>query len=634
MAPPQNGPGQTSVSAVGSQIQILFLVFGLFLVMLMFILTRVPAGRIPTWLFHNPDKVRQLATFVGLPAGLFALLDFSQSRKYTYRPPSLRVQISRSAAYGLAAGFATIALILSYNPALAFRLAPVAIWLPSWLLISLPYAVVAYFLCLRPREFDVAGLTPYADVVDAYLDSDDFVLGIAGEDAKTSTAGTQHWEIIPEKGMCGNIYVLGGIGSGKTSSIAKPMMDQAIHKWPDNSGRRPALFALDAKGNMAEWILERARHAGREKDVVILKPGGEWSYNPLGYGSPVAVAQKLIAALITMSEQEPNSYYLKMQKEFASNAMEILTEALAPARPGMMELYNFVVDEPWQAKLAEQVAPGNSLAYRWFQLAWQREDPKERMMLTKGFRADLAQFVSASIAPTFANATPNFPGWECLLDEGKIVVFSMNMDEYGLFARALGIFVLMDFQSVMLARTTPRFRQQKHNTDRLVLACLDEVWAYMNPELPNFTSVSREAKCCTLALHQSLGQILNENMRQTVLANFRTPIILSINDLLSLSTFEQLFGTHKVYRKSVSESAGYQGVEKKLLSDHMDAKMGGESRSISHSLAEADEARFTADDILHLPQNHAVLQMFDGTTTRDARVIQTLPFYKAEYQIP
>jgi hypothetical protein len=633
MAPIERTPRQSNVSSTGAQAQAFLLLIGLVSLVVVFIETRVPKGRIPKAISTNPDQLLLVAGLLSLPVGLFAFLDYTRATRPDYEPPSFRVQIARAFAYGLGLGGANILAVLSQSPGLVWRMTSPTVWVPILLAASTPYAIGLWYLCLRPREFHQATLAPYNEVVDALADSDNFIIGLASEDPKSSTGLQRRWEVIPGTGMRGNIYVLGGIGSGKTSSVAKPVLEQAIFKWPHNAGRKPAVFALDAKGNMAEWILKVAEAAGRGGDVVVLKPGGDFSYNPLAYGSPTAVAQKLVAALEAMTAQEPNSYYQKMQREFCENAMQVLVDVLGTGNVSMMDLYNFIVDQGVQEKLVEQAAPTNSISYRWFKTQWQREDPKERMMLTKGFRADLSQFVRDEIAPTFASATPNFPGWESLLDDGKIVVFSMSLDEYGPFAKALGIFVLMDFQDVMLARTTPRFRAQKHNTERLVLACLDEVWAYMNPKLAEFTSVSREAVCCTLALHQSLGQV-PEHYRQVILGNFRTPVILSINDLLSLRTFSELFGTHKTLRKSFSESSGFAGVEHQVLSDHLRGKLGGESKSLSVSFSETDEARFTSDEILHLAKNHAVLQMFDGETTREARVIQTLPHYLPDFRLP
>jgi hypothetical protein len=629
-----SAPSRTSISSSGTQFQIFLIVVGFVVLAILFIETRVPDGRIPAALAKNPKGLLLAALSLSFPALLFGFIDFTKAREQQYDPPSLRVQVARAFVYGLALAGSNILLIVSQAPDLVWKLQHPQSWLPILTAASLPYAVGAWYLCLRPREFKAPELPTYQATVDSLADTDDFVVGIASEDPKSSVVGLQSWQTVPAKGMCGNIYVLGGIGSGKTSSVAKPLLEQAIFKWPHDSTRKNAVFALDAKGNMAEWIAGVAKEAGREEDVIILKPGGMWSYNPLAYGSPTAVAQKLVAALEAMTAQEPNSYYQKMQREFCENAMQVLSDVLGAGKVSLMDLYNFIVDPGTQKKTVDASAATNSISYRWFKTQWEREDPKEQMMLTKGFRADLSQFVRDEIAPTFANPNPNFPGWETLLNEGKIVVFSMSMDEYGDFARALGIFVLMDFQSVMLARTTPRFRAQKHNTTRLVLACIDECWAYMNPKLAEFTSVSREAVCCTLALHQSLGQILNENMRQVMLGNFRTPIILAINDLLSLDTFSKLFGTHKTLRRSFSESSGFAGVEHQVLSDHLRGKMGGESKSLSTSLSETDEARFSTDEILHLAKNHAVIQMFDGDTTHEAHVIQTLPHYLDAYKFP
>ncbi len=624
----------SSVSAAGARMQLTLTILGLVGLVVFFVETRVAAGRISGVLFEHHRQLVSAAGVLVVPVLLLGCADYVRARSAAYVPPSGRVQLSRSLAYGLALGAANLLLILGLRPELIWHVRELRSWLPTWAVLSTPYAIGAWYLCLRRREFDCPELPSYQDAVDALCGTDEFIVGVASDESRNSVSSRQQWQIIPELGMFGNVYVLGGIGSGKTSAVAKPLLEQAIFKWPENPGRKNAVFALDAKGNMAEWISAVARLAGRAEDVIVLRPGGECSYNPLSYGSPSAVAQKLVAALATMTAQQDdaNSYYQKMQREFCENAMQILSDVLGAGKVSMMDLYNFICDPGVQAKFVESAAPTNSVSYRWFRTQWAREDPREQMMLTKGFRADLSQFVRDEIAPTFATASPNFPGWEALLDDGKIVVFSMSLDEYGPFARALGIFVLMDFQSVMLARTTPRFRSENHNSERLVLACLDEVWAYMNPRIADFTSVSREARCCTLALHQSLGQV-PEEYRQVVLGNFRTPIVLAVNDLLSLNTFSQLFGTHKVLRRSVSESSGFQGVEQQMLSDHLRARMGGESKTLSTSFCEVDEPRFTTDRILHLPKNHAVVQMFDGDDTHHARVIQTLPHYLGEYRV-
>ncbi|MFY0584334.1 type IV secretory system conjugative DNA transfer family protein [Cystobacter fuscus] len=333
---------------------------------------------------------------------------------------------------------------------------------------------------------------------------------------------------------------------------------------------------------------------------------------------------RLVSALTVMSNQEPNSYYLKMQTEFASNAFAILHETLGAGRYTLLDLWRFVCEEDFQKALVEQASPGNSIAYRWFSQQWAKEDPRERMMLTKGFRADLTQFVSDEMRPTFCRAEATFPGWKCLTEEGKIVIFNMNPNRWGTLARALGVFLMMDFQDFMLARSTPAFKLAGGNNDRLVICLADEAWFYMNENWANFTSVSREARCCTIALHQGLAQI-PEKYRPTMLGNHRTWVMLAVNDSLTTQTLSAELGTYQTVRASRSEASGYQGVERGLLVDDMTAKAGGESRSVSVSYADVELPRFTPDSVQSLKKWTAIVRVFDGDQLQPPRLVSLLP---------
>lgn len=622
------------------------LTIGLYLVvgvigLLGYYLDRLPPGTVRSALLGKPSRLAVLAGILLAPVVLFAAFDFLRAQHRSYVPPSARVQVVRSIFYGGSLLVAQCLLAVSWRPAL-FDLAvrKQDLVLPLLGGAAIAYSAFAWALCFRRRTFVALALPSFQDAATALLDSYDFVLGRAGSDWK-SGGGDPSWFLLPEFGMYANLYCLGGIGSGKTHTVVKPILEQALFKFPGGKRKvryagkevtaddmKVGIFLLDAKGDNAEYVLKRAKAARREKDVVVLKPGGEWSYNPLAEGNPQALALKLVAALTVMSTQEPNSYYLKMQKEFATNAFGVLADVLGQGRFTMMELWRFICESDYQTRILDEAKPKNSISYRWFANQWAKEDPREQMMLTKGFRADLSQFVTDELAPTFCKVDSNFPGWRRILNEGKIVVFSMSLDQWGDFARAMGIFCLMDFQSVCLARTTPEFRGAGGNTDRLVMCFADEVWAYMNPKLAEFTAVSRQARCCTLALHQGLEQI-PEVYRATMIGNFRTPIILGINDPLSTETFSKVFGTYKDVRRSRSESTGYSGVEKQLMTDNLNARAGGESRSVSVSESEVDTPRFTADEIQRQEKFRAIVQLFDGDVVNTPKSVALVPGHEA-----
>ncbi len=613
------------------------------------LLPLVPGGVSLEGLTSRPWVFGVVAAVVGLALGLSMGRDFAAAQRRDYSPPALRVQLARSVVYGLGALVLTVALALWSAPQLLLALAHLGSGAAWGAALVLPYAGLAWAVAFRPRTFTVPPPPTWKEASAALRDTNDFLLGWCSEDWKRGPVvgtGDPRWFVLPEFGLFANLYCLGGIGSGKTFTVIKPILEQALFKWSGDrevlygpAGRqkmvrtrdmRIGIFLLDYKGNNAAYVEERAKAHGRADDVMVITPGGKWSINPLANGTPQQAATSLVAALqvMLMTQVEPHPFYKKMQLEFATNALSILQDVLGKGKPTLADLYDFITDPPTYARFLDAAKPKASLAHRWFETQWGPQDPSDKLELIKGFRADLAQFITPELAPTFCKADSNFPGWNSLPNEGRICVFSMNVDEWGPVARAFGIFMMMSFQNQMLARTTTRFREAGGNTERLVFCFADEVWAYMNPGLAEFTAVSREARCCTLAAHQSIDQV-PQQYRSTMVGNFRTPIILGINDPLSCETFSKVFGTHRVVRKSRSESAGFAGVSHGVLSESMTAKAGGESRSVSYSESEVDEPRFTPDELTRLPKFHAAVQVFDGDVVRRPSVVALIPGHEA-----
>lgn len=572
---------------------------------------------------------------VGLLALLLVVIgfDLKASSRVAYQPPSFRVRIARSFVIALFVVVAVVAGVTGLRPDVPQQILAHGRVVATLIVPILGLAIAYDLACLRaPKRVEVP-LPTFREAASALRETNDFLLGLMGAEDWKGAAAPHRWFVVPEKAMFTNLFALGGIGSGKTATALKPVLEQAFYKFPKDPVRRLGLLIIDGtKGSLTEYVYERAKLAGREADVVEIKPGGAWSYNLVAEGSPTALATKLVAALEVMTAQESHSYYKKMQREFAENSFQILTDVLGSGRFTLKDLYNFICDPEVFTQFIEAAAPKNSISYRWFKNQWANEDSREQMQLTKGFRADLSLFVRDELAPTFACADSNFPGWNAFLDDGKIVVFNMDLSTWGELTRALGIFLLMDFQRAMIARSQPSFKRAGGNTERLVLCAIDECWAFMNPGLPEFTAVSRESRCCTFGLTQSLGQFPPQ-YRDTMIGNFRTAIVLPVQDPLTMETYSRLFGTHRATRESVSESTGFAGVQQQLFTDAVRARQGGESRSVSISTQQVDEPRFSPSDLLHLQANTAAVLMFDGTVVRPSRAVKLLPSYMPENQL-
>ena len=621
------------VSTDSSGLHPAFYVFGAGVILGSHLLTQTNPSAAAATVARHSGRVGLGGAVVLVGLAVLVFFDFRASSKPTYESPSLRVRVGRAFVVSLFGLIAALAVVVGLSPGFPNHLVAQGKLATALLLPLIGLAVVYDLACLRAPKKLVPAVPTFQEAAEALRDTNDFLLGLTGAEDWKKASDASRWFIVPEKAMFTNLFALGGIGSGKTATCLKPMLEQALYKFPRDPSRKLGLFVIDGtKGSLTEHVFERARLAGREQDIVEIKPGGEWSYNPVAEGTPTQLATKLVAALEVMTAQESHSYYKKMQREFAENAFQVLTDVLGAGKFTLRDLYNFICDPAVQGQFIEAAAPKNSVSYRWFVNQWRNEDPREQMMLTKGFRADLSLFVRDELAPTFAVADSNFPGWRKFLDEGRIVVFNMDLSSWGELTRAMGIFLMMDFQRAMIARSQPSFRRSGGNVERLVLCAVDECWAFMNPGIGEFTSVSRESRCCTFGLTQSLGQF-PQDYRDTMIGNFRTAIVLPVQDPLTMETYSRLFGTHRTVRESKSESTGFSGVREQLFSDTVRARDGGESRSVSISSQEIEEPRFSPTDLLHLEANTAAVLMFDGAKVQPSRLVKLMPSYKAEFQL-
>ncbi len=104
---------------------------------------------------------------------------------------------------------------------------------------------------------------------------------------------------IPYKGLFQNILVTGTIGSGKTSSFLYPVTKQLISYKSNNIDEKLAMLILDVKGNYYKHVLSCAKSVNRQNDVIIIKLGGRYKYNPLDKPNlkPQILANRLITIL-------------------------------------------------------------------------------------------------------------------------------------------------------------------------------------------------------------------------------------------------------------------------------------------------------------------------------------------------
>lgn len=601
-------------------------------------------------------------------AALFIVVAAAIEHWRRLRPPAVPtyLRINRALAYGIIASLAIVAVGIARDPALLRRL----LFDTETLAIAIGGALVssgiAYVGWLHPLFSPTDdSLPPYQRVVESLQDTYDFVLGIERpEDYKQAAKGVARWLILPAEALWTNILTLGGIGSGKTSAIAYPLLLQALSKYPADDARRPSVFILDLKGNIALWVYKTMKALGREKEFWVVSPGNQLfddkgdkplldakgrpvipldrflKVNPIGGDVAGDLRSSALLEAISATNDGPKSggaheYFENIEGEFLSMTVQLF-DVLRPiiGEVTLFDIWQFANDREKRRKFAGNSAVKGTpmeLYFRTFE-ALKEEDQDKRI---SGLKAKLAKLASPTVQSTFCpkpDAPGLFPGFtELLFNRPGVIVFSVPAAIYTPpLTRILGIMFMRAFHAEAERRSSTQFRLGGGNSERLVMNVVDECWAFMNKGVASFTAVSREARTCSLFLSQSLDQIA-DSYRSTMIGNFRTKVLLSVNDPLTLKEFSQLFGEVKELSTSVSTSESLNDVRHGVYKQGVEGKQQG--LSTSTSVSERTVKRFTEGDIQHLLPRRGILHLFDGEQTRLATAFEVAPWYRLTYHV-
>ena len=380
-------------------------------------------------------------------------------------------------------------------------------------------AGVAYAGWLHPLCGDADdGLVPYQAIVEAQKASYDFALGVEyPDDWKSARTGRRRWLTLPEHSLWTNLFIFGGIDSGKTSSLAYPLVLQALAKFKEDAELRPSIVLLDLKGDNALRLYDFCKKLGREDELFIISPGnqilergagarpqqGRRADDPEGAlphlepdrrkraprisappscstGSPRPTTDRSSAgAWSTSRTSRPSSCRRPCRSS---------TSSVATGRLTLLDVYHFAYDPNERNGYIDDARVDGTTAQLYFKNRFQQMKPEDQGHLISGLTAKLSKITSPSLASTFcAKATSTrgpraFPGFiDLVVNRPGIIVFSVPEAIYSRqLCRVLGIMFLRAFHTEVLRRSTSQFAESGGNTKRLVMNVVDECWAFMN----------------------------------------------------------------------------------------------------------------------------------------------------------
>lgn len=326
--------------------------------------------------------------------------------------------------------------------------------------------------------------------------------------------------ILPEKSLYQNFLITGTTGSGKTSSAMYPFCKQLIEYQSLNPNKKLGMLILDVKGNFYEQVIKFAKASFRENDIVLIKLENDITYNPLDKPNLKAsvLADRLKTILLLFSPNNSDSYWLDKSSQVLAECIKLcrlynnnyvtFTELhkLIFSNSYYDEKINVLKNMFKSAKFSKEQCFELLTAIEFFEGEFKNLDPRVLSIIKSEISRITSMFVSDySVQKIFCPAEDKitFFGFKSVLEQGKIVILSMNLAENQNLARFIATYLKLDFQTEVLASIS------KHCNIRASVFLCDEFHEFVTATDSAFFAQSREAKCINIVATQSYSSLLN-----------------------------------------------------------------------------------------------------------------------------
>ena len=186
-------------------------------------------------------------------------------------------------AYPFPADHAVLALIHVVRPALytAFRYVYATMWFSSaFLLARIGVSCITIFVGRGARMTAAAPLAPYPEPERR----EDLFLVLGEQRRALSRPGLRFRSAAcTPASSCRALprFVVGAIGSGKTSACMYPYVEQLLAYRASDPARKAAGLVLEVKGDFCRQVRDILRRHSREADYVEVSLDSPYRYNPL-----------------------------------------------------------------------------------------------------------------------------------------------------------------------------------------------------------------------------------------------------------------------------------------------------------------------------------------------------------------
>jgi hypothetical protein len=433
-------------------------------------------------------------------------------------------------------------------------------------------------------------------------DSPVFLLGARESKASLRfepTAKIPSWVTYAAPSIFGGLLVFGRKGSGKTTLLLR-MLDDALRFSADDEELKPAICVLDQKGDIAQFVSERAKEYGREADLIRLGVGTEAKWNPFASLRPESTAldcrqvgffmRCAMTAGSNMSTE--NSFWQDNADNLIFRCTHLL--ALAGESVGFGSVYKLITSanaqEKWRNELftrAEAIlnlreTQGANVADsraelrdtdRYFEEDFAKLDAKVRTTIISVVSNFHQKFMTAEYARSFgcsATTPGHFGGFREHIARGGIFVLDVRANEHGTVANALSMLAKLYYQAAVKTRD----RYAADTGRRVTLCVVDEAQSCITPSTANtegddkYLEMSRSFRAVDVYATQQYSSItaaVGRDMAQRLIGSFNSMVVYRHNDPALTEYIQKLVGQEERDERSASVTESSSAAERSML---------------------------------------------------------------------
>ncbi|MHB1546627.1 MAG: type IV secretory system conjugative DNA transfer family protein [bacterium] len=459
------------------------------------------------------------------------------------------------------------------------------------------------------------------------------------------------WLIMDKTGLYTGIIVLGSTGTGKTSACAYPFLDQLAKYKKDSPEERIGGLILDVKGDFWKEAVSILKRSGREEDIVIIEPGSGYYFNPVHYPhlDTKIIAERLYSVLENMNSNDgrQDSFWKDKSINLLSNSLSLVRLCLGYAT--LSDIYEIVSDESKLKNMldyAENLINSKrkdldlnelKLAVSYFAGAdYAGLDERTKAIIKSESLRVCSDFIKPAFKDTFCAPEQklNFPGFQEVVNGGKIVILNMPESIYGLTGKIIGIMLKLDYFRTVLNRVYKAVVDNSVNVKRPVLFICDEYQNYVTSgdieSDAEFFARCRQSKAINIVLTQSYSSLKlklgSEEKLNSLIGNIRSSIWLALSDDYSREKASKI--CDKEYKVKITENITEQD-DRAIFNPYI-GKLLSDDNTISQGTTKTYEKMpsFDTDDFARLKLNQAVYRISSGDEVKGPGIVYLHPIYR------